>query len=147
MVFHYRVTQWWNSLPSQLANLPFNTFSNTVRSYFEHCDTLDTWFCCIYDMYVVLYFYMYVMLCFVCCVVFIMCVLCCIYIVYVVLYLMCMLCCIYSYTCMLCCISKEERLQPIARSLNYKSNQIRFEFSTSNYPWVHIFYRNCESTI
>ena len=59
-----------------------------------------------------------------------MCVLCCIYIVYVVLYLMCMLRCTYSYTCMLCCIfhsGKEERLQPIARSLNYtsKSNQIK----------------------
>ena len=53
-------------------------------------------------------------------------VLCCIYIVYVVLYLYCVCCVvlIYSYTCMLCCIShsgKEEWLQPIARSLNYKS--------------------------
>ena len=66
------------------------------------------------------------MLCCVCCVVFIMCMLCCIYIVYVVLYLYCACCVVllYSYTCMLCCIShsgKEERLQPIARSLNYES--------------------------
>ena len=61
--------------------------------------------CCIYNVYVVLYLYC------VCCVVF-----------------MCMLRFTYSYTCMLCCIShssKEERLQPIARSLNYKSNQIK----------------------
>ena len=42
--FHYRVTQWWNSLPSQCAILPFNTFINAVRSYFEHCDTLGTCF-------------------------------------------------------------------------------------------------------
>ena len=40
--FRYRVTQWWNSLPSQFANLPFKTFVNAVQSYFEHCDTLGT---------------------------------------------------------------------------------------------------------
>ena len=78
--------------------------------------------CCV--VYVVLYLYC------VCCVVFILCMLCCIYNVYVVLYLYCVCCVvlIYSYTCMLCCIShsgKEERLQPIARNLNYKSNQIK----------------------
>ena len=52
-----------------------------------------------------------------------MCMLCCIYIVYVVLYLYCV-CCVVLILCMLCCTShsgKEERLQPIARSLNYKS--------------------------
>ena len=39
-----------------------------------------------------------------------------------------MLYCIYIVYVVLCCIShsgKEERLQPIARSLNYKSNQIK----------------------
>ena len=77
---------------------------------------------------------MYVMLCCVCCVVFILCMLCCIYIVYVVLYLMYMLRCTYSYTCMLYCIfhsGKEEWLQPIAQSLNYKSNQIKLNLYKS----------------
>ena len=54
-----------------------------------------------------------------CCVVFIMCMLCCIFIVYIVLYLY-----IAIHVCCMCCIShsgKEERLQAIARSLNHKS--------------------------
>ena len=38
----YRETQWWNSLPSQFANLPFNSFINTIKSQLEHCDTLGT---------------------------------------------------------------------------------------------------------
>ena len=41
-VFCYRVTQWWNSLPSLFANLPFNTFVNAVQSHLKHCDTLGT---------------------------------------------------------------------------------------------------------
>ena len=55
----------------------------------------------------------------------------CIYIVYIVcIYILCMLCCIYCvrYTVLIAiCVyvlfysGKEERLQPIARSLNYKS--------------------------
>ena len=40
--FRYRVTQWWNSLPSQFANLPFNVFVDAVQSHFDHCDTLGT---------------------------------------------------------------------------------------------------------
>ena len=40
--FRYRVTQWWNSLPSQFAYLPFNTFIDAVRSHLERCDTLGT---------------------------------------------------------------------------------------------------------
>ena len=38
--FRYRATQWWNSLPSQFANLPFNSFINMIKSHLEHCDTL-----------------------------------------------------------------------------------------------------------
>ena len=65
----------------------------------------------------------------------ILCMLRCIYIVYIVcIYILCMLCCIYwvRYTVLIAiCVyvlfysGKEERLQPIARSLNYKSNQIK----------------------
>ena len=62
----------------------------------------------------------------------ILCMLRCIYIVCI--YILCMLCCIYCvrYTVLIAiCVyvlfysGKEERLQPIARSLNYKSNQIK----------------------
>ena len=79
-LFRYRVTQWWNSLPSQFANLPFNTFVNAVRSYFEHCDTLGSYLIFVVFMICMLCcnLYMYVMLCCVCCVVYIMCMLCCI---------------------------------------------------------------------
>ena len=38
--FCYRAAQWWNFLPSQFANLPFNTFVNAVHSHLEYCDTL-----------------------------------------------------------------------------------------------------------
>ena len=40
--FRYRVTQWWNSLPSKFAYLPFNTFIDAVQSHLERCDTLGT---------------------------------------------------------------------------------------------------------
>ena len=40
--FRYRATQWWNSLLSQFANLPFNSFINMIKSHFEHYDTLGT---------------------------------------------------------------------------------------------------------
>ena len=66
----------------------------------------------------------------------------CIYIVYIVcIYILCMLCCIYwvRYTVLIAiCVyvlfysGKEERLQPIARSLNYKSNQIKSNHRTKD---------------
>ena len=39
----YKVTWWWNSWPSQFANLCFNTFSDTIKMHLEHSDTLDSY--------------------------------------------------------------------------------------------------------